>query len=187
MPGCRIEFREINEHDAYSVCMWRNSPDARQSFFRTDIVTPDTHRAFIRNRKPHDLVWMIELRGEGFPIGMTSLTVDTLHSSGEYGRAYIDQSWRGQGYAKEQEFFLLYLAFEFFRLDNLWLDAYQANQAIISLHYKTGWLDGGLDLPGHTDPRGPVLNMTYTRSHWATNRSLFSKAFPRVELPEWVE
>lgn len=187
LPGSRIYFRDITADDAYTVAQWRNTPEARAAFFDTDVVTPDTHRQFIASRKPHDLVWMICELGEApylYPIGMTALTIDTKNHTGEYGRAFIAPECRGQGYAKEQEYLLLWAAFEFFRLDSIWLDAFVSNKAIIGLHRKTGWREVGVNVPGHTHELGPVLHMRYLRDDWHDNRQYYTEQY-KVVLPEW--
>ena len=187
LNGGRIQFRPItgDDHDADLVTRWRNTPSARQSFYSTEIVTPDTHKQFMAHRKPHDLVWMVETI-ENEPIGMTALDVDVRHGIAEYGRTFIDDAYRGKGYAKETEYLLLYYAFEVLNLSSLWLDAYTSNVAIIGLHYKTGWLRDGVDNPGHTDQRGPVLHMTYVREDWEVSRENYRDLY-KVELPKWVE
>ena len=126
LPRGRIAFRPITTNDAYLVTRWRNLPDARAAFFNKTVVTPDTHAAFIANRKPHDLIWIIEdTRRE--PIGMVSLAVDPSTASGEYGRLVIDPDHQHKRYAKETDYLTLYAAFEWLLLDSMWLDAYQTN------------------------------------------------------------
>lgn len=189
IPGSRLRFREIDESDARQVVAWRNTESARRYFYSTDVVTPDTHRAFIRNRQPHDLVWMAEItdpRGISVAIGMTGLKVDVRHHIGEYGRTFVDENYRGQGYAKELEYFLLWAAFEWLRLDYLWLDAYTDNDPVIKLHEATGWKSQGIDIPGHTDERRPVLHMIYRREWWPEHRADFIERF-KVELGQWAE
>ena len=190
LKGGRIQFRPMlgDNYDAELVTRWRNTPSARQSFYCTEVVTPDTHKQFMAQRRPHDLVWMVETNLDQEPygdaVGMTALKVDTKHGIAEYGRTYIDDIYRGQGYAKETEYLLLHYAFEVLNLAGLWLDAYESNQAVINLHYKTGWLRDGIDRPGHTDPRGPVLHMIYMREDWQVKREDYRNLF-KVELPAW--
>lgn len=188
LPGGRIAFRPVNEDDAYNVTYWRNLPESRAAFFTKAIVTPDTHAAFLRNRKPHDLVWVIDAvrDGAGNPysvqtaVGMTAVTVDIDTATGEYGRLVIGPEYQGQRYALEAEYLLLYAGFEWLRLDSLWLEAYSDNVPIIGLHNKTGWLTTGEQV---RDGRG-VTFMTYAREMWRERREDYRKAFG-VELPTW--
>ena len=190
LSGCRIYFRPIADtwEDAMMVTRWRNRDDARASFFCDDVVTPGSHSLFMARRDPHDLVWMVHRRVtlDKFPLGMLSIIVDVKARTGEYGRLYIDPEYKGQGYAKEAEFLMLWAAFEWLRLDSLWLDALTNNVAVLTLHDKTGWTRAGVDVPGHTNERGPVQHMTYSREAWRdTGRGLFVTAFPDVGLPAW--
>lgn len=204
IPGSRLRFRPIAESDAATVTRWRNTEQARQSFFGEDVVTPDTHIRFCRSRKPHDLVWMMEtptavgvkrisdhwagtpsfidIPADYAPVGMTAITVDVEKHTGEYGRMMIDPAYQGQGYAKEGEYFMLWVAFEWLRLDVLWLDAFLDNEAVINLHHKTGWREAGVDILDHTHPRGDVLHMVYNCQDWLANRQEFVRLF-KVELP----
>ena len=168
--GTRLTFRPIDEEDGYLVTKWRNLSVARAAFFNQDVVTPDTHIAFLANRKEHDLVWMIDLKGTGYSIGMTSLTVNVEAHTAEYGRAFIAPEYTGKGYATEQEYMVLSFAFEVLRLDSLWGDVLASNEAVLTLHHKTGWKDAGVDLPGHTNPRGPVMHITYSQDTWKRAR-----------------
>lgn len=185
ITGSRLRFRPTVADDGYYVAYWRNQADARKAFYNSDVVTPDTHAAFVANRKAHDLVWMIETDQIAGPVGMLSLTIDPKHSCAEYGRLYIDPREQGKGYAIEAEYLMLFLAFEFFHLDYLWLDAYENNAPILALHDKTGWVRAMIDAPGHTDPRGPVVHMTYSRQTWADRRGDFSARCTNVRLPAW--
>lgn len=179
VKGCRIKFRQItaSEHDTALVCKWRNTPEAREAFFNKQVVTPDTHRMFLENREPHDIVWIVETRNTCQPIGMTALKIEPSDRKGEYGRTYVDKDYRGKGYAKELEFLLVCLAFEYFSLNMIWLEAYTANEAIIKLHEKTGWTTRG--------ENNGVTGMVYNRSHWSEKRQLFPLHFKGVELPVW--
>lgn len=188
LRGGRIYFRPISPDDAYRVAYWRNQPDARAAFYNSDVVTPDTHIQFCANRQPHDLVWAIETIAPTppliSPIGMLSLTVDVREHIAEYGRLYIDRAAQGKRFALETEYLMLYTAFEWLRLRSLWLDAYVSNVPILSLHRKTGWMDSGIDLPGHTDRRGAVLHMTYSIDAWKQHRENYIAEFG-VELGAW--
>ena len=192
LPGCRVYLRPVELTDAFKIVQWRNSKDSRMSFFDKHLVTPDTHVDFIDNRSKHDLVWMAFSTQNFEPasvLGMTSVTVhDTKNYIAEYGRTYVDEGCRGKGYAKEIEFLMLWAAFEWLKLDYLWLDAYTSNDKIIDLHYKTGWFEQGIDIKGHTDPGGQVTHMDYSRYNWRKiGRKKFAECFPKVRLPGWVE
>jgi len=184
--GGRIALHPVQAtwNDAYLVSRWRNLPEMRAAFYDKDVVTPDTHMQFMAQRKPHDLIWLAQAKDAGY-VGMTSLTVDVKHRTAEYGRTLVDPRYRGKGYGREIEYTVLWYAFEILYLDNLWLDAYTTNEAIIGLHYSTGWTSAGVNLPGHTDNGGDVLHMTYIAAMWRDKRQDFAKKC-NVELGEWT-
>ena len=121
----------------------------------------------------------------GLKVGQTSLTVSASHRIAEYGRTFVDPQYRGQGYGKEIDFFVLYLAFEWLQLGYIWGDVYADNTTTLMMHTSTGWRTVGVDLPGHTDPRGKVTHIEYDRATWFVKRDDFLASFP-VELPRWT-
>lgn len=135
-----VYFKEISdsEEDTDCVVKWRNTNIARESFFIPDVVTPDVHRNFIRNKKFNDIIFMV-YNENNERIGMTAVIVDTKNKTGEYGRTYIDEKFRGNNYAYYTELLLMSYSFDILNLDYLWLDAFVSNDPIIKLHYKTGW------------------------------------------------
>lgn len=185
VPNGRIRFRDTSEKDAYLIAKWRNTQSARDSFFNTEVVTPDTHRLFIKNRQPHDLVWIIQqATGFHYDLGIISLKIDVKKHTGEYGRLYLDPAYRGNGYALEAEYLLMWASFEWLNLESIWLDIYEDRTKLVETHLANGYKIDGKDLPGHCDPRKPVLYMTCDRQTWAKTRLDFVEKFG-VELGEW--
>ena len=174
--GTRLFLREINELDCLTITKWRNSQEARDAFYVQDIVTPDTHTHFVRNRKPHDLVWMI-VENSFDSIGTASLTVNVKDHTAEYGRVYIDKQYTGNGYATELDYLVFSFAFDVLRLDMIWYDPLIKNEAIMKVHIRTGAKQMGIDIPGHTDPHGQVMHMQYTPVEWEINKKIFIDKF----------
>ena len=161
----RLRFRDITAADGYAVTRWRNTASARDAFFNTAVVTPDTHAEFVRTRRPHDLVWIVEEKATGDAVGMLSLTVDVAKRTAEYGRAFIDERCRGRRYGFEIEWLMLHFAFDVLQLDSLWLDIYADNVPMCALHRKMGWAEMAGPVGVRHDR--PVLRMTYDRATWA--------------------
>jgi RimJ/RimL family protein N-acetyltransferase len=192
LEGGRVYLRPVDIDDQFVVVKWRNTKSARDAFFNKDVVTPDTHADFIANRSKHDSVWIAEMyranmAHERAKVGMTSVRVhNPAEYIGEYGRTYVDEEYRGQGYAKEIEYLMLWAAFEWMKLDSLWLEAYLDNEPVIKLHYDTGWMiDYVFKYFKYSDGRD-VARMFYKREWWKTNRLVYADKFG-VVLPEWVE
>lgn len=147
----------VCEEDTDCVIKWRNSDSARESFFIKSVVTPDIHRNFILNKKQNDIVFMA-YNGNHDRVGMTGLLVDVKNYIGEYGRTFVDENFRGKGYAYEIEKLLLSYGFDALNLNLLWLEAYVSNKAIISLHNKIGW--------ENVKTENEILTMKYSKSMW---------------------
>ena len=191
LPGSRIYLRPVREDDAFHVVKWRNTQSARDAFFNKDLVTPDTHADFIANRSKHDLVWIAEyynpdITVEDIKIGMTAVKIHSVKNYiAEYGRTYVDEEYRGQGYAKEIEYLMLWAAFEWLKLEDLWLEAYTDNKPVIQLHDDTGWTAEAEYRHIENNYRW-ITRMIYLRDKWKINRKVYADKFG-VELPEWVE
>jgi len=183
--GGRLRFFPVQGtwEEGELVTRWRNSPEARDSFYNTDVVTPDTHIRFVKNRQPHDLVWMIHQKELMIAIGMVSLTVDIKGVTAEYGRLFIDQDYRGKGYAEEAEYMVMSYAFDILCLAYIWGTVFSANKAMIDLHRKTGFLIKGEDVPGHINPRGPVTMVHVYAESWRERRAAVAAKFG-LTLPE---
>ena len=132
-----LRWMTDSDEDAELVTRWRNDPMVRPYFFSEDVVTPDTHRLFMKNRKPHDLVWVIEHRG--CPVGMCSLTVDVEKREAEFGRILVDPGLMGKGYARKAVHLALYYAFKILQLNRVWIEAFEENNAILSLYRSLGF------------------------------------------------
>ncbi len=143
----RLRPIEATYHDADLLVRWRNSESARTAFFNSDVVTPDTHFQFMRNRKPHDLVWIAEmLKGES--VGMVGLRVDVKHRVAEHRSLYVDEGYRRQGYGREIEFLALSYAFDTLRLEYVWADVLASNEAGRKFYEAVGWKETVTDVHG---------------------------------------
>lgn len=179
VPGCRVRFRHVEAtlEDAYLVTRWRNSPEARAAFWTTDVVTPDTHLAFMAHRRAHDLVFIAEARMPGWSngrwhdrewqaIGMGALTVDVVKREAEWGRVFLDPAYRGRGYATDLVYLGLAYAFELLRLDRVWADIWAKNDPIARTYDRVGLASAGANLPGHEHQGGDVVTREYSAETW---------------------
>lgn len=136
----QLYFMPVGIEHAPYIVKWRNSDISRDSFFDKRIVTPGTHARFLEHRHPDDLVWMVySAISADVPLGMTALTVNVEGRDAEYGRLFIDEAAQGQGVAKRIEWATLWAAFDWLRLERLWLEAYTTNKSVIGLHERMGW------------------------------------------------
>lgn len=181
----RIFLRPVEAFDGLLVSKWRNEPLARAMFYSQAVVTPDSHVFWLAEKDPYDLVWMVCLVGSETPIGMASLRIDPTGYTGEYGRIVISPAHRGKGYAKEMDYTVMAVAFELFELDLLWLEVFANNATALAVHDRTGFQRAGMDVEGHTHPRGPVQYLTMDRAGWADVRPRFYELVGQ-EAPAWT-
>jgi RimJ/RimL family protein N-acetyltransferase len=171
--GTRLAFRPMTGSvgDGLLVSYWRNSPDARSAFFSGAVVTPESHAAWLAAKSPWKQVWMVE--DGDCPVGTAALYIDPETVTAETGPLLVAPECRGLGYAREIDYLMLATAFELFELRSLWGDAFAGNTAVLKLHQSVGFEMGGVDVEGHTHPRGPVQHILYSRTTWAGRRQDF--------------
>ena len=139
-----IELRPIETYDDKYVVPWRNA--ARSSFFNTEVVTPDTHKLFVENRKPHDLVWMALDTHCSEPIGMVSLTVNAKAYIAEFGRLFVAPEHRSKGFGKSITLTAMSYGFDILRLCDLYLYTKSADKEALALYLRLGWETRNEDL-----------------------------------------
>jgi RimJ/RimL family protein N-acetyltransferase len=186
----RLLLRPLRADYADGLCVsaWRNTFEARQAFFSSVPVTPETHMRFMAQKSPLDLIWMLQdkqRQPEPANIGMVSLTLRE-DASAEYGRLWVVPEVRALGYGIEAELVILALAFEFFNLRTIWAEVLVSNAAALRLHDKTGWQRIGCDVEGHCNARCAVELVTYERATWRARRT-WAQEIAKLDLGDWSE
>lgn len=185
--GGRIWLTPVRDFDAMEITLWRNSLSARAAFYSKDVVTPDSHVAWLQAKSPHDLVWMAREGASGHTVGMGGLVVDPVSHIAEAGRFFVAPSYRKGGFGLEIDWHVLSFAFDVLQLEKVWIDAFESNAPIIAMHTKAGYSIIGVNVYGHLNPRGPVVHMAMIRHEWqARHRQRFIETC-HVTLPTPLE
>ena len=166
--------------DGVLVSYWRNQPEARAAFFSETVVTPDSHAAWIAAKSPYKQVWMVENQYDK-PVGTAALYIDPVARTAEAGPLLVAPECRGKGYAREIDYMMLAMAFEFFQLDSVWGEAFVSNAAILHLHESVGFRL----TTTREHPRGLVQRIEYYRQTWDKRRVEYA-AMGRTLLPGWT-
>lgn len=182
VEGSYIRLRPIAESDADLVVKWRNSKEAREAFFSSHVVTPDTHIAFVRNRKPHDLVWIVETVPSVFTstVGVVSLTVDVNTRRAEFGRLFVDEVYRGSIYTEKIVYTALYYGFEVLGLTDIWADVKTSNDHALDLYKKVGFAETAMPSM-HAD----AVILFYPAGYWLLKGRKQFESLIETELPLW--
>jgi len=180
VEGSHIQLRPIAESDADWIVKWRNSKEAREGFFSDIVVTPDTHIAFVRKRKPHDLVWMVETVPTIYTVGTVSLTVLPHCCMAEFGRLFVDTLYRGSIYAEKIVYVVLYYGFEVLRLNSIWADVKTNNEHALELYTKVGFMNSS-SLSLHQDAK--IVHCC--KEDWRDKGRNQFESLIEVELPPW--
>lgn len=182
--GGRIYLTPVHESDAMTVTVWRNSHSARAAFYNRDVVTPDSHVAWLRSKSPYDLVWLAREASSGHIVGMGGLLVEPALHTAEAGRFFVAPEFRQGGFGLEIDWHVLSFAFDVLQLEKVWIDAFESNGPIIAMHTKAGYATIGVNVYGHVHGRGAVVHMAMIRHEWqARHRARFAETC-NVTLPE---
>lgn len=175
-----LHFRPMtgSTGDGLLVSYWRNQPEARAAFFSETVVTPDSHAAWIAAKSHYQQVWMAI--DNDTAIGTAALYIDPVARTAEAGPLLVAPECRGNGYAREIDYMMLAMAFEFFQLNSVWGEAFVSNAAILHLHKSVGFRM----TTTREHPRGLVQRIEYDRPTWAKRRANF--IVMGAELGDWT-
>ena len=143
----RIQLRLLAESDLMMTLAWRNQEHIRKWFIHPDIISPEQHRKWFEEyvERDNDFLFIIEeTQNLGKPVGQISLyNIDWSENRGEFGRLLIgDPEGIGRGLAKEATRAALQLAFETFRLQEVFLQVFRHNVTAIAFYQGCGFRSG---------------------------------------------
>ena len=144
MEGKSVNLRMLRQSDLALTLAWRNKPEIRRWFFYSEIISSEQHIAWFEQyrHKPDDYVFIIEDRVENAgSVGQVSLyNLDFERGTAEFGRLMIgEDAARGKGFAAEATRLILKLAFETFKLRQVYLSVYKDNKPAVAIYRKCGF------------------------------------------------
>lgn len=102
----RLRLRELTVDDAEFVCRLVNEPSFLTNIGDRGVRTPEDARRYIldgpwtRQRKPGYAQFLVQLKGNGTPIGVCGLLYREALDLSDVGFALVPEHW-GKGYATE--------------------------------------------------------------------------------------
>lgn len=153
----QIQLRLLTEADLPMTLHWRNQDNIRRWFIHSDVITSQQHQAWFEqyNQKENDFVFIIEEQEMlGRPIGQVALyNIDQLKKQAEFGRLLIgEQEARGKGLARLATELLLTFAFDYFELNQIFLEVFDSNTPAITIYHQCGFKC--------TDQHGSLVTMS---------------------------
>jgi RimJ/RimL family protein N-acetyltransferase len=143
----RIRLRLLERSDLPMTLKWRNQDHIRKWFIHSEIISPEQHQEWFKQylERDNDYVFIIE-ETQNFhkPVGQISLYNIALDKKkGELGRFMIgDAETPGKGLAKQATRLLLEVAFNRFRLKEVYLRVLRHNPPAISVYQQCGFQSG---------------------------------------------
>lgn len=143
-----IRLRLLTETDLPLTLQWRNQDHIRRWFIHSEVITPEQHRTWFEryNQRNDDYVFIIEEQQTLLrPVGQVALyQMDRLNKRAEFGRLLIGEAEaRGRGLGRQATQLLLTLAFDYFDLNEVYLEVFKNNIPAISIYQQTGFQTRG--------------------------------------------
>lgn len=143
----RLVLRPFDGGDAPILAACNNDPMVRMSFFTHTPTSIDRQRERIATfyQPGSDFIpFVVEVREEGHPIGMTALhRVDLVSRAAVFSICFCDGSCRGKGYAREVTDAMLEYSFQILNLHRIQLHVWVDNTAAVRTYEKVGFKHEG--------------------------------------------
>jgi RimJ/RimL family protein N-acetyltransferase len=140
----RVRLRLLEESDLPMTLTWRNQDHIRERFIHSNIVSSEQHQEWFKGylQRDNDYLFIIEeMKDLQKPVGQISLyNISWSEGSAELGRLMIgDAEARGKGLATVAARLLVGVAFNQFRLKELYLEVFRHNSAAIAIYQQCGF------------------------------------------------
>lgn len=140
----QIRLRLLEESDLPMTLKWRNQDHIRKWFIHSEVISPEQHQEWFKQylERDNDYVFIIEeTRNSHKPVGQISLYNIALdEKKAELGRFMIgDAETPGKGLAKPATQLLVEVAFNRFRLKEVYLRVLRHNLSAISVYHQCGF------------------------------------------------
>ena len=143
--GAKTILRPAQLSDVPLFTKWMNDPDTRTYLLRRFPITEIEEKAWVEkistlNGTPSNLVFVMETKEEGRPIGTMGLhNISWLHRNATTGTIIGEKDCRGQGYASDAKMTLLGYAFESLGLHKIISHAFARNTKSIEYSKRCGY------------------------------------------------
>lgn len=140
----RVRLRLLERSDLPMTLKWRNQCHIRKWFVHPEVILPEQHQEWFKNylERDNDYVFIIEeIQSFHKPVGQISLyNIALKEKKAELGRFMIgDGEASGKGLAKLSTQLLLEVAFNRFRLEEVYLKVLRHNLPAISVYQHCGF------------------------------------------------
>lgn len=155
-------FRAIEDADLPIMLTWINDPEAIQYFYNDEPISLPMQKKWFENYLKNietDKIFIIEEKKFKTAIGMVSIYhIDWRNKKAEWGRFFLEKSFRGKGYGKEIERKIYDYCFTFLNLNKLYCEVFEFNTKVIDSHKKMGSCVEGI-LRQHVFKNGKYQNV----------------------------
>jgi Acetyltransferases, including N-acetylases of ribosomal proteins len=143
LAGEKVILRDIDECDTENIIKWRNSPEVLVNFFVQDILTKETHNAWLKNhvKTGHVTQFIIIDKKTNKPVGSTFLKdIDTYNKKAEFGIFIGEPTARGKGLGSEAAALISNYGLNKLNLNRIYLRVFAHNVNAIKSYEKAGFI-----------------------------------------------
>ncbi len=136
----KVALRRVEDADRARLLQWRNSADVAPYMYSDHQITPAEHDRWFNGlmadeNRPY---WVIVLNDE--PVGLANFAnIDSKNRRCSWAYYLASPSVRGLGLGSFVEFWMIEYAFNVLKMDKLWCEVLQSNEAVWKLHLAHGF------------------------------------------------
>ena len=145
LKGKNIYLQPITDEYTDKIIKWRNSENVKRYFLDREPLTPETHRAWLKNTVgTGKAVQFIIFENNGRPIGTVYLRdIDRNNRNAEFGIYIGEETERGKGYGSEALKLICDHGFEELGLHKIILRVLLSNTKAMNVYKKMGFVQEG--------------------------------------------
>lgn len=152
-------FVDLTRDEVIDVLSWRNHESIRHWMYSTDIITLDTHLAYIESLKSSSNKLYFVVIKNGAPIGVVDLVdiTETTAFLGLYANPFSDRKGIGRIILRA----VIRYAYENLHLMTLQLECFEENEKAKNLYQKFDFIETTRTLKNNR----PIICMELHREH----------------------
>lgn len=172
-----IELKHLDDETVMKIREWRNSDFVRKMVYEQDIISEETHRAYINKLKRDNNRGLFVFYLDEEPFGVYQYILHENEGYVENGNYLIKQEYQDLGYGMLLSYFEMEIVFNVFNYPKSYGEIFEFNRKLISMNKKMG---AHLEqiLYKHKELEGrfyDVYQYTSYADEWENNKQKYEK------------
>ena len=170
-----ITLRPITLSDTDNIVKWRNASFVKKNLFTQKTLTKNQHldyyHKYIETKRVFQFIIQLNSDNGNLDIGTAFLkSIDLENKKAEFGIFIGEEYALGKGFGKQATFLILQYAFEYLKLNRVYLTVFADNHPAVNAYLKCGFRTEGILIEDYLRYDGFVyiMVMGITRKMWKT-------------------